>query len=65
MDVSKAREGNLINKWVGLGNGLGYKSGSGQLDGLKKKKKKRMGLDKASGLPQEVGWMEADEIAIA
>ena len=54
----------MINKWVGLGNGLGYKSGSGQLDGLKKKKK-RMGLDKASGLPYEIGSMEADEIAIA
>ena len=32
----KAREGNLINKCVGLGNGLGYKSGLGQPDGLKK-----------------------------
>ena len=54
MDVSKAREGNLSNKWLELGNGLGYKSGSGQLDGLKKKKV-RMGLDKASGLPHEIG----------
>ena len=37
MDVLKAREGNLINKWVRLGNGLDYKSGLGQLDGFKKK----------------------------
>ena len=57
----KAREGNLINKWVGLGNGLGYKSGSGQLDGFKKKM--RMGLDKASGLPYEIRLMETEEIA--
>ena len=57
----KAREGNLINKWVRLGNGLGYKSGLGQLDGLKKKM--RMGLDKASGLPYEIKLMETEEIA--
>ena len=60
--MSKAREGNLINKWVGLGNGLGYKSGSGQLDGFKKKKM-GMGLDKVSGLPYEIRLMETEEIA--
>ena len=64
MDVLKAREGNLINKWVRLGNGLDYKSGLGQLDGFKKKKM-RMSLDKASGLPLEIGSTEADEIAAA
>ena len=48
MDVLKAREENLINKWVGLGNGLGYKSGLGQLDGLKKKK----GKEKENGFRQ-------------
>ena len=48
MDVLKAREENLINKWVGLGNDLGYKSGLGQLDGLKKKK----GKEKENGFRQ-------------
>ena len=39
------------------------KVGRASLMGLKKKM--RMGLDKASGLPYEIGSMEADEIAIA
>ena len=59
----ESKRGELDYKWVRLGNGLGYKSGSGQLDGFKKKKM-RMGLDKASGLPLEIGSMEANENAV-
>ena len=39
------------------------KVGRASLMGLKKKM--RMGLDKTSGLPHEIGSMEADEIVAA